>query len=162
MKTIPLTKGYVTIVDDADYEWLSRWKWRAEVSPHRRAVYAVRKVRVNGRQVMARMHCLLLGVVAPDRGDHKNGNGLDNRRSNLRVASTTKNNVNVAPRRMNKSGYKGVTQDKARWRATISIANKDVHLGAFASPQLAAAAYDAAALRLHGEFAWTNAAHGLI
>ena len=87
-KMIPLTKGYVTIVDVSDYDWLMQWKW--QISPgNRDYLYAARAIKIpkTRRCRSERMHRLILN--APDKVfvDHINGDGLDNRRCNLRLCS---------------------------------------------------------------------------
>jgi hypothetical protein len=90
MRTIPLTQGYEALVDDEDYAELSRYTWHADVNKN--GVYAKRNVpsdRPGGRPTPIRMHQQIMGTHQHGRRvgiAHKNGNGLDNQRANLRVA----------------------------------------------------------------------------
>ena len=157
MKLIPLTRGYSAIVDDADYEWLSRWNWYADVRPH--TVYVARNARKRSGGKKVRMQRQILGAKPKELTDHINGNGLDNRRSNLRVCSHVQSVRNRRLPKNNTSGYLGVSFDKrsGRWRATIIIeSSKYLALGTFCDPLEAARTYDKAAIRYHGEFATTN------
>jgi hypothetical protein len=93
--------------------------------------------------------------------DHINHNGLDNRKTNLRICTTSQNAQNRPKDTRNISGYKGVGRCMSRgcnyeWRAEIKINGKKIHLGLFHSPEKAALAYDKAARNLFGEFALTN------
>ncbi len=110
-RTIPLTKGYVTIVDDADHPELGRWKWCANVKGEN-AVYAYRTVGNGPGQPKTSiyMHRLILGILDDKNieGDHRNGDTLDNRRSNLRLATRRQNATNQALRSDNTSGVRGV------------------------------------------------------
>jgi hypothetical protein len=104
------------------------------------------------------MHRLITGAPAGVEVDHRNGNGLDNRRSNLRLATTSQNQGNQRLSRANTSGFKGVHWDKhrAKWKASIAGDNNDKHLGHFTDPSEAAHAYDSAARLRFGRFASVN------
>lgn len=95
MKQIRLSKGLFALVDDADFEWLSQWKWHASLSSRGTKWYAVRNERVNGETIRTRMHRVIMGVdPKPTDGmvvDHINHNSLDNRRENLEIVSQTEN-----------------------------------------------------------------------
>lgn len=161
MKTIPLTRGLAAIVDDADFEALSQFKWFAKPSHHRRAKtwYAVRHQPGNNNGAMIWMHREVLGVSAHI--DHKNLNGLDNRRENLRVADRSRNAFNT-PKRSGKHGrsatsqYKGVHRSRGKWQACITVDGKVVSLGRFDKEIDAAKAYDNAVREVAGEFAVFN------
>lgn len=158
MKTIPLTRGMFAIVDDADYELVSGFKWQAVLS---KPVWYARTTacEYNGKQRMTLMHRFLMGDVPGVAWDHKNGNGLDNRRSNIRLATATENAQNRAkPNIPRTSGYKGVGRVKRKtpWVAHIRIDGTLVRLGGFDDEISAAKAYDAAARRAFGIFARTN------
>jgi len=101
------------------------------------------------------MHKFLMQTPKGMHTDHINGNGLDNRRSNLRVCTPSQNKMNSKTYRTNKSGFKGVSFYKRdrNWSAQITMNFKKVHLGYFSTPGLAHVAYCNAALKLHGEFA---------
>lgn len=153
MREIPLTKGFVAIVDDEDYEDLSRFNWCV------RSVYACRKKLLteggNGKQFVS-MHHLILppspGMVV----DHINGNPFDNRRSNLRLCTQSQNAVNQGT--YGKSGFKGVYKDtKATgWNAIMRVNGKIKHLGYFAEADDAARCFDEHARTHHGQFARLN------
>lgn len=166
MKRIPLANGGAALVDDEDFERLNVYRWKLHTSPSGKE-YAVRNrlARERGMSVFLRMHQMVIG----GRGvDHRNGNTLDNRRSNLRIATDAQNQQN---RRTitNKHGFKGVayhgyTQNNGKrwirrkpWKAEIQVDQKRIHLGHFLSAEEAAAAYDRAAVLQFGEFAATNA-----
>lgn len=158
-REIPLTKGLVALVDDADYELVAQWKWQADVRRGvlRDTAYARRTSAIAGKPVLIYMHRLIL---APEPGqilDHANGDGLDNRRCNLRVASTRENSGN-SRRPPSKSGYRGVYQRVAGgvWRAQITDGPKNRTLGCFATAEEAARAYDRAAIDQFGHFAILN------
>jgi len=155
--TIPLTQGYQTTVDAEDYaDLLAAGPWQALIDDRTGTVYARRRVRDDdsGRYYGQLMHRYLLPGV--EVVDHHNGNGLDNRRANLRPSTVTENNRNRRRRRDNTSGYKGVWTRGARWHARIKADGRERYLGSHPTPESAAHAYDAAARDLHGEFAALN------
>jgi hypothetical protein len=154
-REIPLTQGRVALVDDQDYEWLNQTKWRyCEDEP--RPGYA--RGHLRGTGVHIRMHRLILDAPPDMQVDHINGNTLDNRRVNLRLASQVQNSRNAQPHRHARSPYKGVSWQPThrKWRAMICINGTLKHLGYFANEVDAAHAYDNAARSMFGEFARTN------
>lgn len=160
MKEIPLANGRgIAIVDDEDYDRLTQWSWYAQ--SHRRTVYAVREERINGRRRHRFMHSAILPPEGDRYPDHINGNGLDNRRCNLRLGTTTQNNQNAQKRRdAVHSHYKGVGRDLRNntkpWKAEIKANNRRIWIGTFSTELEAALAYDEAAKQYHGEFARLN------
>lgn len=161
MKKIPLTQGLEAIVDDVDFERLSQFKWFAKASRHRvgKTWYAARHQPGNNNGAMIWMHREVLGVKT--NVDHKNQNGLDNRRENLRAASKSRNAFNTPKRggrngRAPSSSYKGVHRYGDRWQACITVDGKIVRLGPFEEEVAAAKAYDNAAVKAVGEFAYLN------
>lgn len=158
-REIPLTKGYVAIVDAADFEWLNRWKWRVSSAE---SLYACR-TRVSSDEVHGKLAIFLHRVVigAPDNMmvDHINRNTLDNTRANLRLATNRQNICNQPGwAKPTSSEYKGVSllTGRQRWGAQIRVNGKKVWLGSFVHEVDAALAYNEAAIRYHGEFAYLN------
>ena len=151
MKTIALKGGGFAIVDDEDFGEISLSKWRLDTKG-----YAVTAVKIKGRRKFLFMHRQICKTGYEFEVDHKNGNRTDNRRSNLRIANRAENSRNQMMRSNNKSGFKGVCKRGTKWIATIGKDNRHFHLGCFSTAKLASEAYDAAALKLHGEFARTN------
>jgi hypothetical protein len=150
VKIIPLSQGKRALVDDADYEYLSQWKWCFG------AGYAVRTDRT-GREKSVRMHLVIMNAPQGMEVDHRDGNGLNNQRHNLRLCTSTQNKHNRRPFKNNPTGYKGVYLFQGKyWRAKIAINKKQIHLGQFKTAIEAARAYDAAARKYFGEFAWLN------
>jgi AP2 domain len=170
MKTIPLSRGYVALVDDADYERVSQFEWHAQVRRRNsvvHTVYAKRTLWVNGTAPTQLLHRFIMGVTDPGiKVDHEDHDGLNCQRYNLRVATISQNTHNQRLSRRNTTGFKGVHRVKyptnRPWAATINFQNKRKHLGYHSTPELAAQAYDEAALELHGEFALTNTMLGLL
>jgi len=164
MKKIPLTQGQVARVDDADYEWLKQYKWCAHKIGH--TFYAERGITISPyKQKMIRMHRVILDAPDGTQVDHKNTDGLDNRRSNLRFCTHSENCRNQRINRKNKSGFKGVSFSKRNaqnpWLVLIQVNSKRIHVGYYQTAEMAAAAYDLAALKHYGEFALTNKMLGL-
>lgn len=159
VREIPLTQGYVAIVDADDFEALSRFSWSALVLRRngRTRVYAKRGTTEAGRPVHIYMHRQILGATGPV--DHRNGNGLDNRKSNLRPATTSLNNANRERPALTLSRFRGVTpsgRPGKPWRAQIKTGGRNRNLGYFWTEEEAARAWDAAALEAFGEFARLN------
>ena len=148
-ETIQLTQNKVTIVDDEDYTALSQHKWFA----HKRGnnFYAVRRPGI-------RMHREITKVTPGLQIDHINHDSLDNRKCNLRICNTAQNRWNSLPRKNNKSGFKGVTwqEEAKKWQARIQKNGCPEYLGLYFCIVKAAKAYDIAARRLFGEFAYLN------
>lgn len=158
MKEIPLTRGYVALVDDEDYPELSRHKWH--IVGQKRRLYAARKHRVDGVKTSLFMHVAIMQPPDGYQVDHVDGNALNNQRSNLRIATAQENarNKRNLKKESHTSRYKGVSWDKnlRKWRAWIRHENKMVYLGVHEYEKGAALAYDEAAKQYHGEFASLN------
>jgi hypothetical protein len=156
MKHIPLTKGYVTLVDDDDFDELSKHKWCVcVVKPGR--PYAYRRCPITRKNIA--MHRQILKAPDGFDVDHKNRNTLDNQRSNIRIATRAQNRANTGPNQNSKTGYKGVRYVRAATKRPFIafIRNGNYrHIGSFADPAEAARAYDAEARKLWGEFAFQN------
>lgn len=155
---IPLTGGLVAVVDAQDAaRILGMGAWQTTRYPH--VTYARKSLYRAGRYTSVNMHSVILGVPLVD---HVNGDGLDNRRANLRPATVGENALNRSRRSDNTSGYKGVSRngDNGRWRAYINRDGRRLSLGSFGSAEEAARAYDTAALELHGAFARLNFPEG--
>lgn len=153
---IDLTQGKVALIDEADWDLVRGYRWYAYKS--RNTFYAKTNVRSNRggrRQRQILMHRLLIGLTDPKvQVDHRDGDGLNNRRENLRACTHAENRRNTGAYANNKSGFKGVhwREDCGKWRAEIGVNGKLKHLGHYDSPIDAYAAYCAAAKELHGEF----------
>jgi len=155
IRFIPLTKGKVAIVDAADYEWLSKYKWHAVRCGQRFYAYRSR----NKRSIS--MHRIIMGEPKGMVVDHIDGNALNNRRSNLRVCRVSENVYNCRGRK-GSSRYKGVCRLKKlnKWKAEVMLNGRHIHIGCFDDEMEAAKAYDKKAVELFGEFAYLNLAEG--
>lgn len=166
MKVIELIQGKVTRVDDEDYERVSAMKWCAHVRQRDGRVYAVRTQRMrlpNGKwkQFTMLMHRFIMNAADHEQVDHEDGDGLNNQRcSNLRIATHTENGRNQKLSKANTTGYKGVQREKRPGRkpfkASIKVDQQPVHLGCYDTAVEAAIAYNAGAVKYHGEFANLN------
>ncbi len=152
MKEIQLSKGYVALVDDEDFERVAQYKWSASLT--KTNVYGIRKIRKeDGNTTSQMLHRFIMGVSDLSKDvDHEDHNGLNCQRYNLRTGSRTQNNGNQLKTR-GSSKYKGVSWDKERklWRSWLRGC-----LGRFHSEVEAAFAYDRAAREYFGEFALCN------
>lgn len=153
MKKIELTQGKVALVDDSDYELLSQWKWHAVKDKD--AFYARHSVK--GKKGI-RMHRMIMDFPNIGMIDHKDGDGLNNQRDNLRVCTNTQNLRNMKPRKNTSSKYKGVSYYSRddNWIGRIGVKNKSRHLGYFESELEAAIIYNITARRYFGEYARVN------
>lgn len=153
MKTIPLTQGKFTTVDDEDYQRLSGEKWYA--MKNKNTWYSVRQKTIfPGIQKMILMHREIMNTPEGMDTDHRDGYGLNNQRDNLRVCAKVDNRHNSPVRKDSSSGYKGVRwNDKQKsWQARIVVSGKHIHVGYFSNKEDAARAYDKVAKQQHGEF----------
>lgn len=151
MKTIPLTKGQVVMVDDSDYDFLICLKWYAETKGRKRDKFCA----TNGR--WGKMHRLIMDCPRGMEVDHKDGNPLNNQRSNLRIC-TRKQNCQNKGKTKGSSIYHGVYRHSVNpvWIARIKPDRRPIHIGSFKTQIEAAMAYDEQAKKHFGEFANLN------
>lgn len=132
MSYLRLSKGKFALVDDEDFEWLNQWKWHYPGHYARRRNYIGTR---NGKRIFKDiyLHRLIARTPYGLETDHINGDKLDNRKSNLRIVSSSQNHINIGIRSNNTSGVTGIYFDKARkkWAVEISFNNKKVHIGRY-------------------------------
>ncbi len=152
MASLKLTNGEYTLVDDQDYDFLNQWEWHCTVGYAARTEYPQG---LKGRGVHILMHRVLMGMPDGLQVDHANRNPLDNRKSNLRIATRSQNQWNRGLQNNNSSGSKGVSWDKVnnKWRAAVNMQNKYINLGRFNTIEEAVAVRTAYIANIHGEFA---------
>lgn len=141
-----------TMIDEDDLEKISSYKWHLNICDKTKKYVSSTK---NGKTFL--MHRVILNAKKDEYIDHINGNGLDNRKENLRICTNQQNSFNSRLRKNNTSGYKGVEKDKktGKWRSYINF-NKKIHLGQYLTKKEAALVYNNKAKELFGEFAFIN------
>ena len=145
---IKLTQGKVALIDAEDLERVTQHTWSAAwIHYDWRAV-----AWIDGKTIT--LHRFVMNAQPGQEVDHKNGDGLDCRKSELRIATHRQNNQNAY--RVKPGCFKGVRPSGRKWRAKIKAGGKDLHLGTFTTAEEAARAYDAAAVEHFGEFACLN------
>lgn len=158
---IPLTNGGVALVDDEDFERIAAHRWRGQRIG--RTVYAARGEYLGKYKTRTiYMHREILTAPVGVLVDHEDGDGLNNRRANIRFATKTQNAWNQPP--ADPSRFKGVSWHKAwrRWIAYYTSGRRQIVIGGFHDPVEAARAYDAEIVKVRGQFAFTNARAGLL
>jgi hypothetical protein len=158
MAEIITSNGVVILVDEDDLERLSKFRWFTYKGKTNRTAYAARSDYTTGSRRQISMHRYILGASTHEEVDHINGDGLDNRKQNLRVCSTKENNRNKPRPKNNTTGYKGVSYHARDlvYCAYIRVDRKLKHLGSFKTAEDAALAYNKAALKYFGDFARLN------
>jgi len=151
---VPLTQGFTAIIDIDDYAEISKFNWHFQESGG--VGYAARQATVDERPTKQRqfiwMHHVIIGKHETMVVDHINGNGVDNRKSNLRHATCSQNQLNRKITSVGKSGFRGVYPHDGKWQSRLKINGKSHHLGTFETVELAAKAYISASIEMAGEY----------
>lgn len=158
-KEIPLTKGMFALVDDDDFSRVNEYKWCAHQDGGR--WYSFRYFSKDGQRTFMSLHRFIIGTPVGMETDHINGNGLDNRKCNVRICTRNQNQANKSKSWGKHSKYKGVSyaknrQSPKRWFAQIVSNNKHYHCGYYLTEIEAAKAYNENAIKFFGEFARLN------
>lgn len=145
-----ITKGMTCKIDPEDFDKVKNHSWCAVKG--KKTFYAQSRISKNE---LCFIHNIIMDAKIID---HINGDGLDNRKSNLRKCTITQNNRNRGPSKRGTSSYKGVcwSTAKNKWRANIMINKKQTHLGYFETEKEAAKSYDEKAKEIYKEYAWLN------
>ncbi len=150
---VPLTRGFEAAIDAADAMLVEGYNWSVLLTKYGHA-YAQRTAQIDGKRYAILMHRAVLDAVPGRDVDHIDGDGLNNRRANLRECTHKQNMANAVVSRRSQLGMKGAYADKrGRFRASIEVNRKTIHLGSYDTPEEAAAAYRGAAKLVHGKFA---------
>lgn len=155
MKIIPLSRGKRAVVNNIDFKWASRWKWRALKCG--KNFYAARTATRKSKRVFVLMHreiFIRATGIDPKTVDHKDRDTLNNIRTNLRAASQSQQMANTGPRKDNTSGHRGVYWNPLNhnWRALIHWERQRIEIGSFQTLELAVKARTKYAKQLFGEF----------
>lgn len=157
MKQIPLTNGMSAMVDDEDFDRTMQFTWIAKQAPNRRNLwYAYRitgRIKRTNTQVQW-LHHFIQGIKSQT--DHRDANGLNNQKSNLRLCNHSQNAANRRLNSNNSTGFKGVTFYRGKFIVQLGRRGPGKWIGSFDSSQEAAKAYDNAAAKRFGEFAKLN------
>lgn len=157
MKKIILTQGFVTLVDDADYEYINQWKWFYKKTAH--GGYAVRNsdYKKGKSRHSIWMHRVIMNTPDGFETDHINGDKLDNQRHNLRIVTKNQNQWN-RQKQAGSSKHKGVYWNKKneRWHVQLQMNGKKIWLGYYATEEEAAQAYKVGVAKFFGKFARTE------
>jgi len=152
-KAIPLRNGVSTSLDDEDYDRAQAFRWHKTANG-----YVAGTVIEQGARKRVYLHRWLLDAQPGQLVDHLDGNPLNNRRANLRLATRSQNQANRRRNRTSRSRYKGVTwhQGQQRWMARLQVNGRRITIGYYADPLQAAYEYDAFARTYFGEYARLN------
>lgn len=160
MKELPLSQGRVALVDDEDFEWLNQWKWSLNPTGKGYAYRGIYLGMVDGKTKLGHvaMHRLIMNAPNGLTVDHIDGNGLNNQRHNLRIATYAQNSVNSPKRADSGNPYKGVFRvpNSPRWRVVIGGRGNITRSKPFDTPEEAAREYDRLARERYGDFAYLN------
>ncbi len=150
---LPLTRGFIAVLDAADAHLVAPYRWRCITSDGHN--YAARTAGPRRRNEIVYLHRVLMEAPDGVTVDHRDNDGLNNRRKNLRLATTSQNGMNSRMQRNNSTGFKGVSlvRRSGKFSAIIIANRKTYNLGTFSTAQEAHAAYRGAAKVLHGKFA---------
>lgn len=151
MAEIVLTDGCIVTVDESDFEWLSQEDWQCD--SHK---YAHIAKWVDGKTVTIKMHRMILNAAAGTFVDHKDRNGMNNQRCNLRFATRSQNQMNKKQAKHSTSPFKGVKfcpkKKSKKWHARITVDGRRMSLGYYESAEAAFCAYRNASLLYHADF----------
>jgi len=160
MKEIPLTQGKFALIDDDMFDRVSYFKWHVVKKLRTTGIvyYALTNIYVNGKYTCLLMHRLIMGIPDPLQVDHRNSNGLNNQKHNLRICTGQQNSQNSRKTTNSTSIYKGVSYvtKKNKWRSRIMVNGNPIHLGYYGTEIQAAIAYNNSAIKYFGDFALLN------
>ena len=153
MTYLPLSQGYVAIVDDEDFDYLVQYSWYAKKASGRKgSQYYAQNWK------LGKMHRFIMKCPKGMQVDHINHNPMDNRKSNLRICTLKENlyNRRRKPHPKTNSRYLGVFPSGKKWVASIGVNYKKIHIGTFTTADDAAKAYDREARKHFGQYANLN------
>jgi hypothetical protein len=155
MKEVELSQGKMALVDDEDYDNVIKHVW--SVSRARNTWYAVTTIYYGDLKTSISLHRFILAPPDDAIVDHRDRNGLNCQRRNMRLATLSQSMMNrYVPQSEHGTGFRGIEKNKNKWTARIRADNERTNLGTYDTPEEAARAYDRAAMELHGEFAVLN------
>lgn len=160
-KFLTLKHGTLILVSECDYDRLSQWSWREHQARHH--IYGRRDYREGGVKKCRYLHQEIVGAPSGVIVDHEDGNTFNCTRNNLRIAGYSENahNAPYITSSRKGGGFRGVYERDGGFRADIQYKGERYYLGDFDTAEEAADAYDAKAIQLYGDFAWTNAKRNL-